>query len=382
MDRISKLPIGIIETILCLLPIQEAARTSILSKEWRYRWTKIPKLVFIQDRPHPWTDEAELAALEQYRDRPSERRKLFYAIYQVLLIHEGPIHEFTLDMEVDGSCVEIDHFLHHLSKKNTLKILKLDLDAGAFDGHRLPICLFSLHQLTSLYLHGCVLYEKHSFNEFGCLTTLHVENVCTPVKTLLRLLSSCPLLKSLTLDVERSLVTNNGDTTFVDLFKCLPVIDYLYFKFFTIECFVPERLPKELPTALAHLKYLCLDNVCFIHKYGLPFLALLIRSSPNLEKLELVMYFEDWLGEDEIGSFTLEDYSDIMLEHLIEFEMQQFMEAEHELDFVKLILAKSPALKKVSVFACFKFDEGEVEEILKMLYLSPRASPAVKIMLG
>ncbi|KAM0045027.1 putative FBD domain, leucine-rich repeat domain superfamily, F-box-like domain superfamily [Helianthus debilis subsp. tardiflorus] len=328
MDRISKLPIGIIETILCLLPIQEAARTSILSKEWRYRWTKIPKLVFIQNRPHPWTDEAELAALEQYRDRPSERRELFNAIYQVLLIHEGPIHEFTLDMEVDGSCVEIDHILHHLSKKNTLKILKLDLDTGAFEGH------------------------------------------------------SCPLLKSLTLDVERSLVTNNGDTTFVDLFKCLPVIDYLYFKFFTIECFAPERLPKELPTALAHLKYLCLDNVCFIHKYGLPFLALLIRSSPNLEKLELVMYFEDWLGEDEIGSFTLDDYSDIMLEHLIEFEMQQFMEAEHELDFVKLILAKSPALKKVSVFACFKFDEGEVEEILKMLYLSPRASPAVKIMLG
>ncbi|KAJ0714027.1 hypothetical protein HanPI659440_Chr13g0485041 [Helianthus annuus] len=96
--------------------------------DWRYRWTKIPKLVFIQNRPHPWTDEGELAALEQYRDRPTERRELFYAIYQVLLIHdEGPIHEFTLDMEVDGSCVEIDHILHHLSKKNTLKILKLDL---------------------------------------------------------------------------------------------------------------------------------------------------------------------------------------------------------------------------------------------------------------
>ncbi|MFS7927915.1 putative F-box-like domain superfamily protein [Helianthus anomalus] len=36
VDVISKLPSGITIAILCLLPIQEAARTSNLSKEWRY----------------------------------------------------------------------------------------------------------------------------------------------------------------------------------------------------------------------------------------------------------------------------------------------------------------------------------------------------------
>ncbi|KAM0058870.1 putative F-box-like domain superfamily protein [Helianthus debilis subsp. tardiflorus] len=46
LDIITRIPQAIIETILCLLPIEGAARTSILSKEWRYRWTKIPKLVF------------------------------------------------------------------------------------------------------------------------------------------------------------------------------------------------------------------------------------------------------------------------------------------------------------------------------------------------
>ncbi|KAF5797374.1 putative F-box domain, leucine-rich repeat domain superfamily, F-box-like domain superfamily [Helianthus annuus] len=133
MDRISKLPVGVIETILCLLPIQEAARTSILSKEWRYHWTKIPKLVFIEEDAYEVsTDGAELSELEQTFDRPSERKmmtnrcKLFYATYQVLLVHEGPINEFTLCMPVDGSCVEIDHIIRHLSKKNTVKILKLD----------------------------------------------------------------------------------------------------------------------------------------------------------------------------------------------------------------------------------------------------------------
>ncbi|XP_035842710.1 uncharacterized protein LOC110924098 [Helianthus annuus] len=48
LDIITRLPQAIIETILCLFPIEEAASTSIFSKEWRYRWTKIPKLVFCQ----------------------------------------------------------------------------------------------------------------------------------------------------------------------------------------------------------------------------------------------------------------------------------------------------------------------------------------------
>nr|GFD20615.1 hypothetical protein [Tanacetum cinerariifolium] len=59
MDRISNIPSSIIETILCLLPIEEAVRTSILSKEWRYRWIKIPKLVFVEEKVQVLTDGAE-----------------------------------------------------------------------------------------------------------------------------------------------------------------------------------------------------------------------------------------------------------------------------------------------------------------------------------
>lgn len=115
MDMISKLPLGVIETILCFLPIQEAASTSILSREWRYRWITIPKLAFIERTFQVSAAGDELSDLEQTYGTPSKRRemakrcKLFYAIYQVLLMHEDPILEFTLSMETDGSCVEIDH---------------------------------------------------------------------------------------------------------------------------------------------------------------------------------------------------------------------------------------------------------------------------------
>ncbi|KAF5797348.1 putative leucine-rich repeat domain superfamily, F-box-like domain superfamily [Helianthus annuus] len=385
MDRISKLSIGIIETILCFLPIQEAARTSILSREWRYHWTKIPKLVFNEYTFEVSTDRAEPSVLEQTFDKPSKRRemhkrcKFFYAIYQVLLMHEGPIHEFTLSMGVDTSCVEIDQILRHLSKKNTLKMLKLSFCAGGDVGYKLPISLFSLHQLTSLYLSGCALYQQRSFNEFGYLTTLHLEGVWMYEKMLLRLLSSCPFLKSLTLDNGSTFIYDDGHTTIVDLLECLPVIEYLYVVFSFVEDFLRWRHPKELPTALVHLKYLCIHDLSFSHIYGLPFLALLIRSSPNLEKLKLVMYDED-LEEYEMGSFTLEDYSDITLEHLNELEIIRFSDAENELDFVKLIMAKSPVLKEVWISPCYDFDKDKESEIIKILCFTPCAAPLVNIM--
>ncbi|KAM0045025.1 putative FBD domain, leucine-rich repeat domain superfamily, F-box-like domain superfamily [Helianthus debilis subsp. tardiflorus] len=385
MDRISKLPVGIIETILCLLPIQEAARTSILSKEWRYHWIKIPKLVFIEDQFQVSTDRAELSV----SNKPSKRRKMakrskfFHAICQVLLIHEGPIHEFTLEMQVDNSCVDIDHILLHLSKKNTVKMLKLELD-DMYDGYRLPFSFFSFRQVTEMYLYDCTLFHDPSSYEFPCLTTLYLRRISTYDKTLIRLLSSCPSLKRLSLHSDGATIVGCGGSTIVDLFECLPLIEYLSVRLYTVECFKPERLPKELPTALVHLKCLRMKFFCFSHKHGLPFLVPLIRSSPNLEKLQLVMEDIDWPDEEDLGSFKLEDYSDIMFEHLNELEIIHFGDTENELDFVKLVLAKSPVLRKVRINPHRCIDEDEAAEILKNLLCdsTPCASHVVEISVG
>ena len=152
MDRISNLPSTIIETILCSIPIQEAARTSILSKEWRYQWISIPKLVFNEDTFEVSTNENDLSTLEQTFDMLSERKwmtkrcKLFYAIYQVLLKHIGPIHEFSLKIGADKTCVEIDHIIFHLARNNSVKTLSLDTTPN----YKIPSSLFSLHQLVAL----------------------------------------------------------------------------------------------------------------------------------------------------------------------------------------------------------------------------------------
>ncbi|KAJ0903590.1 putative leucine-rich repeat domain superfamily [Helianthus annuus] len=205
----------------------------------------------------------------------TKRCKFFYAICQVLLKHQGPIHEFTLSMRANGSCVEIDHILLNLARRNTVKKLKLDLNGE----YKLPVSLFSLHRLTDLQLKDCYLACDPSFNGFGSLTVLYPEGLIIDENRLLRLLSSCPLLKRLTLNYD-----DNFYTSVTNLFKCLPVLEYL-----SVWSFIASfPLPNELPTMLVHLKYLRMEYACSGHEEWLDFFVFFIRSFPNLEKLTLV----------------------------------------------------------------------------------------------
>ncbi|KAJ0639580.1 putative F-box domain-containing protein [Helianthus annuus] len=90
VDRISTLPQPILESILSLLPTEEAARTSILSREWRYKWTTIPNLRFeLLNTTSELT--SDIACTKKEMDMND--------LHQLLLLHQGPIHEFTLDMQ-------------------------------------------------------------------------------------------------------------------------------------------------------------------------------------------------------------------------------------------------------------------------------------------
>ncbi|EOA14397.1 hypothetical protein CARUB_v10027593mg [Capsella rubella] len=45
-SRISELPEDLILTILSFLPTKHAVLTSLLSKKWKYLWTKVPRLEY------------------------------------------------------------------------------------------------------------------------------------------------------------------------------------------------------------------------------------------------------------------------------------------------------------------------------------------------
>ncbi|XP_071695479.1 F-box/FBD/LRR-repeat protein At1g13570-like [Rutidosis leptorrhynchoides] len=394
MDRISALPPPIIETILCLLPIKVAVRTSILSREWKYRWTKIPKLSFKENAFKLSADGTDQLSILEKTFKFSHlgnvmirRCKFFNAINQVLLFHQGPLLEFSLSAfcldSIKGEiCVELDQIISHLSRRNTVKIFSVDLNETS--EYRLPLSIFSLHQLTNLHLHKGCMYRQPPFNGFRNLTSLYLHDVKFSTKTLLHLVSSCPLLKSFTLFISEDDILGNDVFSIADLLECLPVIEHLITCLWVSQCFSVDSLPQELPIYLVHLKYLRIDDMCLLDSGGLPLLFFLIRCSPNLEKLELHIHgdlatdsvFLEMLKDDPV---TLERYSDIWLKNLNELKIDEFIDFKLYLEFVQLILANSPMLKKVSIRLFDEVTADEESNISRILLHSSRASGAAKL---
>nr|GEU30624.1 hypothetical protein [Tanacetum cinerariifolium] len=302
----------------------DAVRKSILARKWRYTWTKILKLVFnAKDLFKKPTAENEVSVLERTFDEPSERKHLkkrcnvFYAIFQVLLQHEGPIHEFTLSMNANEICVEIDQIISHLSRKNILK--KLMLQLKYLLRYTVPSSVFSMHQLTELHLQDCLLDRRSISNVSGSLTSLYLADVFITMEILLRLISKSPLLKSFTIVITQDIYIYDDGSAITDLFKSLLVIKHLTLSLLVIQSWCP-----------GHNKF-------------------------------------------RIDFITLECYLDIRLALLSEFEIRNFGNSKHELEFVKLILARSPVLKKLMILLNNKVSNNEELKMCKILLRSTRA---------
>ncbi|KAJ0834177.1 putative F-box domain, FBD domain, F-box-like domain superfamily protein [Helianthus annuus] len=363
VDRISTLPQPILETILSLLPTEEAARTSILSREWRYKWTNIPNLRF----------ELHARTSELTPDIESEMKYMdMYDVYRVLLLHQGPIHQLTLVIEDDYrehyDYFELDQIILHLSRNHPVKVLALDGRDDSEDDvwYKLPESIFTLHHLTDLYLSTFDIDHPSVFNGFGGLRNLDLSYVTISTQTLLHVLSNCPSLKTLSLDIWES-----GDTcTMNELLKCLPVIEDLTMSGDVSEWLVIDSVPQELPTSLIHLKSLCLNQMCLTGSFGSAFLLALIKCSPNVERMHLEMEY------DLDFSAIKDKYSDFWLEHLSVLGIC-FGSTDLETEFVKFILARSPRLKKVSILTVV--DRKRESKMLKTLLRAPRASPGARI---
>ncbi|GJT34448.1 F-box/FBD/LRR-repeat protein [Tanacetum coccineum] len=369
LDIISSLPTTIIDTILCLLPIKDAVRTSKLSRDWRYNWVTIPKLVF------DWGDMLGKTS-----------HGILDAIHQVLLLHRGPILEFELSMRnVENKSNAIDQIISHLVRNNnTLKKFTLDLMESGFHTdfplYEFPLSIFSLHQLTDLYVKNCTFDYNPTISGFRSLTSLYLETnnmINLSKKALLHFFSHCPLLKRLELVLGDEGI--DEAITIMDIPKCLPVIEHLSFYRWTVESSAQNSVGRKLPMALVHLKYFCLNMMKLFDDDGLRFLGLVMRNSPNLEKIKLDIV-DDGFDEDDIKLDTLKHCGDIWFEHLKELEIVDFSNAEGEMEFVELILAKSPVLENVIIVA-HKYDvtEDEKLEISKTLLQSKRASPSANI---
>ncbi|GMP58363.1 hypothetical protein CsSME_00022057 [Camellia sinensis var. sinensis] len=380
-DIISNLPESVKETILACLPIQDAVRTSVLSRKWRYTWTKLPQLVF---------DDTFCSDLFS-----KTKDKLMTIIYQVLLFHHGPIPKFTLSLSGLKSCSEFDQLILFVSKRG---IQELNLNIQNGEPYKLPSSLFSCLQLKILTLHSCIFNSPPEFKGFSRLLELELYEVVVTADILSRLISSSPLLERLSLqnstsidcleinapnlrfllceihagsiclkntvqlasvaiglmasmDVEEFEVAETSKL--VTLFGSLPVIEFLELDYYYLRYMSAGGVPKRLPTTLNNLKFLYLNQICFRQLNEILVFLCLIRSSPNLVKIRILVHTDE-TADDVIDNPVLkllekQDWSDVSLNQLRTVEMYDISIMRSELEFIKLLLAKSPMLETMII---------------------------------
>ncbi|KAE9454456.1 hypothetical protein C3L33_13619, partial [Rhododendron williamsianum] len=312
-DIISHVPGNILENILSCLPLQDAVRTSLLSRKWRYVWPKRPQLVF---------DEMF------YRDlHRTTHAKLLMIIYQVLLHHRGPIIKFTLSLSGLESCSEIDQLILFVSsndiqdftfriwKGELYKLLSLDLSEVVI-----------AEEVLSSLISSCPLLEDLTLFSSTGLDSLEVIG---------------PNLKSVSCDSHISSIcfTNTSRLANVELFcsfgeisssvvllDSVPVIEFLELDFCYVKGIAACGVPTRLPTTLNNLKYIFLNDICFGERD---------EALPN--KTSAIPIVQDFV--------EVHVCSDVSLNQLRKVDMKNVSGTKPELEFIKLLLAKSSMLE-------------------------------------
>ncbi|CAL5399139.1 unnamed protein product [Camellia sinensis] len=402
-DIISNLPDNILEKILMRLSIQEVVSTSLLSKTWRYTWTRLSQLVF---------DDTFCKGVLR-----KEKNKLMMTIYHIMLFHRAPIVKFSLYFSGLESCPEIDPLILIVSNNEIQEFIILIWKG---EPYKLPSSLFSCQQLKRLNLRCCMIKPPPAFKGFKKLLSLELREIVITGDVLSSLISSCRLLERLTvgccleIDAPRlkflcceghfssicfkntpklfmvCLVEGFGEgfgkgkgkvfkqarpSKLVTLLGSLPVIDFLRLDYFYIQV---SGVPKRLPTTLKRLKTLRLTEICFGELDEILVMLCLIRSSPNLQKMTIRVHSNESVAIDSVLELLeMQEWSDVTLNRLRQVEMRSLSGSRPELEFIKLLFAKSPVLETMLIEpnSAVVVDRGLgiLKEASRFRRLSPRA---------
>ncbi|ERN12986.1 F-box/FBD/LRR-repeat protein At1g13570 [Amborella trichopoda] len=193
VDRISSIPSVLLHRILCLLPIREAARTSILSRQWRYIWTFIPTLNFVNDSK----------SKKKRKKNPLYNCNWGQIIDKVLLLHNGPIFGFHLQNTLEINIDDIDQWVVFITKRGLQQLTIHCSCSGA--PYKLHSSLFLCSSLVCLKLVLCEFQIPIGFVGFCSLKYMSLKHVYVSDEALESVVSKSPFLKQLVLEKCRGL---------------------------------------------------------------------------------------------------------------------------------------------------------------------------------
>lgn len=400
IDRISNLPWDVLDTILVRLPLRDAARTSILSSKWRYKWTNLSQ--FILD------DKCIPSSISDKASRWIEIRKI---IDQVQSNHNGPIEKFKLAAYCCPNYSDLDQWIRFLTEKGIKELIIQEF--SVIKHFKLPDSVFCGPKLSHLELYGCILRLPSSFKGFDCLKILQLNHVFIISDTLEHLIRNCPVLEKLTLlnlhhlacvriynpnlkyvkidsafediclghslllasvDI-RMLPMNGGITsqhpeqgkvcTLIRVFGYLHGINRLSLSNQFLEFLANKDVPERLPTPFNSLLALELKEIRFASLKGIAASISILRSSPNLEDLLVTVYPCDDISKPVMDLVTAQLQSDFYFNQLKVVKIRGIIGTRIEWEFLRLILAHSPVLESMTIvkFRGERISESFLQEV-------------------
>uniref|UniRef100_A0A803KVC4 non-specific serine/threonine protein kinase n=1 Tax=Chenopodium quinoa TaxID=63459 RepID=A0A803KVC4_CHEQI len=414
-DKLSSLPDNLIETILMYMSIKEAAKTSILSRQWRYKWTTIPVLNFNLESLN-----IPIRAVTAIDDQ-SGVDKYNHIINTVLKQHSGNVQKIKMTI------INKKRRNDDLQVPNEFRwIQELILGYNLKISYNLPPFIFSCKSLEVLRLECCIFTSPLSMIALPKLKTLDLRNATFRPSCLESHISQCPLLENLRLyDVEgivdltldapmlkscvlkgafESIHLNNA-TLLSFLYLCPYRIFRRYLDYFQpldyFQSFFQLKALRELEVHSESIQNLFAGNCPEARVKNLPELQeltvyefspgdlsmvsslfSLIRSCSNLQYLEIHV-------KDSISSIlpSLENFLKAMgdtpkcFQHVKSIHLVGIYGTMYEMELLKFLLINSPSLGKMIVKSIHKDTCKEHTTLLKDLLSFNRASCTVQIIL-
>lgn len=410
IDRISNLPWDVLDTILVHMPLKEAARTSILSSKWRYKWTGLSQFV-IDDKCLP----------SSLSDKVARWGEIMKIIHQVQLKHSGsiekcPIEKFKLAAYCHPNHSDLDQWIQFLTEKGIKELILQEFDS--VKRFKFPSCLFSCPHLSRLELYGCIIKLSPTFKGFNSLASLQLCQVSISSDTLEYLIHNCPFLERLTLlNVDHSAVLKihnlnlkylKIDSKFEDIYvtnspllTCVDIrlrviarqieqgkacnlvrvigglyrIERLILSSHFLEFLAYNNVPDRLPAMLNHLLALDLREVRFDSLKDVRVSLCLLNSAPNLEELLISVGNSCEVSNPVLDFLRAQCLLDLYFNKLKVVKIRGIWGTRLEWEFIKFILAHSPVLEAMTIV---KYGGERVPESLLMQV--ERASEHVKIL--
>ncbi|KAG5605037.1 hypothetical protein H5410_026529 [Solanum commersonii] len=360
IDKISDLPIDILDEIFKDMSFRELVKTCILSKKWEHFWAMHPILVL--DGEFFKEISGNIGLTED---------GFSVLVDNILLKHVGSIVKFFIDLSTIYYTDDRDlgHWLLCVTSKY---VKELTLKYHKHNRYTFPFCIFDCPTLTYLDVTNFIVKPHSSKTLFPDLLKLTLKSIkLRPAKA--NYVLNTPLLSSLTL------IACNG--------VHLLTISAPRIHFLTIND--SHDIRTIFFVNFSNVRELLFREESYCEEGRFITWSLLLYLCPNLTRLGLINFciqVFNTLRKRNIGEVThyLEDPNcvDKQFEKFEFVELRKFEGTQFELYFLKQLLAYSPSLSRMIVEPSDDIDVVEVLHLYEKLMMSLKASPRVKVIVA